>query len=82
MSFGILTMKPPHPEGLGSESNPASWAHTVPQARGMCRPFQFAMGSAQPCLDAGRYLMLIRQHHAKGRQKLYGARVMPADVQG
>jgi hypothetical protein len=62
-------MKPPHPQGLDSEPKPVGWASTVPQATGMRRPFQFTMESARPCLDAGRYLMLMRLHHARGHQK-------------
>ena len=73
-------MKPPHPEKLDSEPKPVGWANTVPQATGMRRPFQFTMESTRPCLDVGRYLILMRQHHAKGRQKRFSAPVLLADV--
>jgi hypothetical protein len=80
MSFGNLTMKPPHPQGLDSEPKPVGWATTVPQATGMRRRFQFTMESAQPCLDAGRFLMLMRQQHAKARQKRLIVPDLPANV--
>ena len=73
-------MKPPHPQGLDSESKPVGWANTVPQATGMRRRFQLNMESARPCLDAGRYLMLMRQHQAKGRQKRFIVPDLPANV--
>lgn len=73
-------MKPPHPQGLESEPKPVGRANTVPQATGRRCRFQFTMESARPCLDVGRYLMLMRQHHAKGRQKRFGARALLADV--
>ncbi len=73
-------MKPPHPQGLDSEPKPVGWANTVPQDSDMHRRFQFTMQTGRPCLDAGRFLMLMRQHHAKGRQKRFGARALLAKV--
>ena len=72
-------MKPPYPQKLNGETNPVSWANTVPQATGRRCRFQFTMESTRPCLDVVRYLMLMRQYHAKGRQKPFGAPALLAN---
>ena len=64
-------MKSPHHQKHDSGSNPLSSANPVSHTLSLRRRFHFAMESARPCLDAGRYLMLLRQHHAKGRQKRF-----------
>jgi hypothetical protein len=66
-------MKQPHPQGLETEHSQVSWANTVHHATGSRYRFQSPMELTRPCLDVGRYLMLMRQHHAKRRQKPFGA---------
>jgi len=72
-------MKPPYPQKLDSEPNPVSSANKVPQATSMRCRFQFTM---RPRMDAGRYLMLMRLYHAKGRHKRFAALALMANHNG
>ena len=59
---------------------PVSSANPLSQTVGFRRRFHFAMESARPCLDVGRYLILMRQRHAKGRQRQFAMADVPKNV--